>query len=72
MNWNNLTVNIKNDRILVERGVNMSYKKQIVTIMTLVVLLLLMMSATIQAVSLGKVYNLNASMNANQVKLTCI
>ena len=70
MNWNNLTVNIKNDRILVERGVNMSYKKQIVTIMTLVVLLLLMMSATIQAVSLGKVYNLNASMNANQVKLT--
>ena len=56
--------------MLVERGVNMSYKKQVVTIMTLLVLLLLTMSTTIQAASIGKVYNLSATMNGSQIKLT--
>lgn len=46
----------------------MSYKK-IVTIMTLVVLLLLTMSTTIQAVSVGKVYGLEASMNGDNILL---
>lgn len=48
----------------------MSYKKQIITIMTLVILLLLTMSTTIQAASVGKVYNLNATMHGSQIKLT--
>lgn len=48
----------------------MNCKKQIVTIMTLVFLLLLMMSTTIFAASVGRVYNLNATMNGDQIKLT--
>lgn len=48
----------------------MSYKKKILTIMTLLVLLLLTMSTTIQAASVGKVYNLKATMNGSLIKLT--
>lgn len=48
----------------------MSYKKQIVTIMTLVVLLLLTMSTTIQAASVGRVYNLKSEMNGTKMVLT--
>ena len=64
-----LTVYIKNGKIYAERGVSMSYKKQIVTIMTLVVLLLLTMSTTIQAASVGKVYGLGATMNGSRILL---
>ena len=45
----------------------MSYKKTIVTIMTLVVLLLLTMSTTIQAASIGKVYNLTADFDGKSI-----
>ncbi len=49
----------------------MRYKKQIVSIMTLTILLLLMMSTAMQAVSLvGNISDLKASLNGSQMKLT--
>lgn len=49
----------------------MRYKKQIVSIMTLTILLLLMMSTAMQAVSLvGSINDFKATMNGSQMKLT--
>ena len=49
----------------------MRYKKQIVSIMTLTILLILMMSTAMQAVSLvGNISDFKASMNGSQMKLT--
>lgn len=48
----------------------MKYKNKILTIMTLLVILLLTMSTLVQAVSVGKVYDLEANMNGSQMKLT--
>lgn len=49
----------------------MRYKKQIVSIMTLTILLILMMSSAIQAVSLvNSISNFSAAMNGSQMKLT--
>lgn len=49
----------------------MRYKKQIVSIMTLTILLLLMMSTAMQAVSLvGNISDLKVSLNGSQMKLT--
>lgn len=49
----------------------MRYKKQIVLIMTLTILLLLMMSTAMQAVSIvGNISNFKATMNANRIKLS--
>lgn len=49
----------------------MRYKKQIVSIMTLAILLVLMMSTAIQAVSLvGSINDFKASLNGSQMKLT--
>lgn len=49
----------------------MRYKKQIVSIMTLTILLVLMMGTAIQAVSLvGNINDFKASLNGSQMKLT--
>lgn len=49
----------------------MRYKKQIVSIMTLTILLILMMSTVMQAVSLvGNINDFKATMNGSQMKLT--
>ncbi|MCI9247440.1 MAG: hypothetical protein HFJ30_10170 [Clostridia bacterium] len=49
----------------------MRYKKQIVSVMTLTILLILMMSTAMQAVSLvGNINDFKATMNGSQMKLT--
>lgn len=49
----------------------MKYKKQIIAIITLAIVLILMMSTVMQAVNLvGDIKNFNVSMNGSQMKLT--
>jgi len=48
----------------------MRYRKQIVSIMTLAILLLLMMSTIVQAVRIEKINNFSATMSGNHMKLT--